>query len=80
MIRTLSDLRYVDMLVHVSQMDLQRNLDKYSSGDSTVFDAFIPGWRDAIKAETPRQHARQFCVIGRNLLDDSAYGPPPNPS
>lgn len=49
MIKALAGLRHIDMLVHVSQMDLQRNLDNYSSGDSTVFDAFIPGWRDAIK-------------------------------
>jgi three-Cys-motif partner protein len=44
-IRKLSKLR-VDMLIHVSVQDLQRNLDldKYSE-QGGVFDRFAPGWR-----------------------------------
>lgn len=50
LVKALAKLRHVDILLHISQMDLQRNLDQYSSGESKVFDAFIPGWRDAISA------------------------------
>lgn len=45
-IRKLSKLK-VDMLIHVSVFDLQRNLDDYSRpGD--VFDSFAPGWRGQV--------------------------------
>ncbi|SCB39525.1 three-Cys-motif partner protein [Bradyrhizobium yuanmingense] len=42
-IRKLSKLK-VDMLIHVSVQDLQRNLDEYSK-QSGVFDTFAPGWK-----------------------------------
>ncbi|MGJ5065386.1 three-Cys-motif partner protein TcmP [Bradyrhizobium oligotrophicum] len=41
-IRKLSKLK-VDMLIHVSVQDLQRNLDEYSKSGG-VFDTFAPGW------------------------------------
>jgi three-Cys-motif partner protein len=41
-IRKLSKLK-VDMLIHVSVHDLQRNLDSYSKNGG-VFDRFAPGW------------------------------------
>jgi three-Cys-motif partner protein len=41
-------VRRMDMIIHVSLSDLQRNLDDYSRiGDKTL-DSFAPGWRDAI--------------------------------
>jgi three-Cys-motif partner protein len=41
-------VRRMDMVIHVSLSDLQRNLDDYSRiGDQTL-DNFAPGWRDAI--------------------------------
>ena len=42
-IRKLSKLK-VDMLIHVSVQDLQRNLDDYSK-QGGVFDTFAPGWK-----------------------------------
>jgi three-Cys-motif partner protein len=42
-IRKLSKLK-VDMLIHVSVQDLQRNLDDYSRPGG-VFDTFAPGWK-----------------------------------
>ena len=41
-IRKLSKLK-IDMLIHVSVQDLQRNLDDYSKPGG-VFDTFAPGW------------------------------------
>ncbi|MCA6099181.1 three-Cys-motif partner protein TcmP [Bradyrhizobium australafricanum] len=46
-IKKLARLQRVDMLIHVSVQDLQRNLDDYSRpGD--VFDRFAPGWYDHV--------------------------------
>lgn len=45
-IRKLSKLK-VDMLIHVSVQDLQRNLDKYSRPGG-VFDTFAPGWSNQV--------------------------------
>ena len=40
-------VKRMDMIIHVSLQDLQRNLDKYSREGGT-FDIFAPGWRDAV--------------------------------
>lgn len=37
----------MDMIIHVSLQDLQRNLDEYTRERGT-FDIFAPGWRDAV--------------------------------
>jgi len=38
----------MDMIIHVSLSDLQRNLDDYSRIGDPTLDNFAPGWRDAI--------------------------------
>jgi three-Cys-motif partner protein len=43
-IEKLARLPRVDMLIHVSVLDLQRNLDRYSV-EGGVLDNFAPGWR-----------------------------------
>jgi three-Cys-motif partner protein len=54
-IRKLSKLK-VDLLIHVSVHDLQRNLDDYSrSGD--VLDTFAPGWNNHVD---PNQSINSF--------------------
>lgn len=47
-IETLSRLRRIDMLIHVSAQDLQRNLDMYSMSPDSPLDHFAPGWRNAV--------------------------------
>ncbi len=47
-IETFSALKYVDMLIHVSTQDLQRNLDRYSASADSPLDFFAPGWRDVV--------------------------------
>jgi three-Cys-motif partner protein len=54
-IRKLSKLK-VDMLIHVSVHDLQRNLDNYSKSGG-VFDSFAPGWRGQVD---PKQAINSF--------------------
>jgi three-Cys-motif partner protein len=55
-VRKLSKLKRVDMLIHVSVQDLQRNLDDYSKPGG-VFDSFAPGWRDQVD---PKQAINSF--------------------
>lgn len=47
-IEKLIRIRRMDLVVHVSLQDLQRNLDEYSSVGDPTLDNFAPGWRDAI--------------------------------
>jgi len=46
-IRKLVTLRKMDMLIHVSVFDLQRNLRRYVA-DGKVLDSFMPGWRGSV--------------------------------
>ena len=47
-IQSLSTLKHIDMLIHVSAMDLQRNLGINLSSDDSAFDSFAPGWREKV--------------------------------
>jgi three-Cys-motif partner protein len=38
----------MDMIIHVSLQDLQRNLDEYSSIGDPTLDNFAPGWRNEV--------------------------------
>jgi three-Cys-motif partner protein len=57
-IESLARLRRVDVLVHVSVSDLQRNVDRYSSQQYQQFDQFAPGWRTEIKTDMNQQSLR----------------------
>jgi three-Cys-motif partner protein len=48
-IETLAKLKRIDMVIHISTMDLQRNLVENLSSEDSDFDYFCPGWRDHIK-------------------------------
>ena len=48
-IHSLSALKRMDMLIHVSTQDLQRNLARYVAAEASPLDSFAPGWRGAIK-------------------------------
>jgi three-Cys-motif partner protein len=55
---TLARLRHIDVIVHVSLSDLQRNADRYTSVAHAQFDKFAPGWRDAIKVDVNQASLR----------------------
>lgn len=44
-VRPLFDQAHIDFIVHFSEMDLTRNLDRYITQDPSPLDAFAPGWR-----------------------------------
>lgn len=47
-IQRLAALERMDMLIHVSGQDLQRNLRRYIKAETSPLDSFAPGWREAI--------------------------------
>src|SRR4051812_11175525 len=56
-IQKLATLNRMDMLIHVSIFDLQRNLRRYLS-DGRVLDSFMPGWRDGVDVNRGDQAVR----------------------
>ncbi|WP_312795673.1 three-Cys-motif partner protein TcmP [Tianweitania sp.] len=46
--KTLSRLKRIDILAHISKMDLQRNLSINVAAEISQFDQFAPGWRHAV--------------------------------
>ncbi len=56
----LAALNRMDLLIHVSAQDLQRNLRRYIAAESSPLDRFAPGWRDMIGDERdPEARIRQ---------------------
>ncbi|MET3842058.1 three-Cys-motif partner protein TcmP [Bradyrhizobium sp. OAE829] len=53
-IRKLTSLTHIDLLIHVSVFDLQRNLRRYVAPEAPQLDAFMPGWRDAVDVDVNR--------------------------
>lgn len=47
-IRKLARLRSIDILVHVSAQDLNRNLRRYIEKEGSSLDRFAPGWRGKV--------------------------------
>jgi len=48
---SLAQLQRIDVIVHVSLGDLQRNADRYTSEDHAQFDRFAPGWREHVRTD-----------------------------
>lgn len=60
-IQVLAGLKRLDMLIHLSQMDLQRNLVSNLRRGKRIasdFDPFIPGWQDVIDVNQGLKHVR----------------------
>jgi three-Cys-motif partner protein len=56
-IRKLAALKHVDILIHLSSQDLNRNLDSYIKVSNSPLDVFAPGWRKKVdlNRKLPRQ-------------------------
>lgn len=61
-IEELSSLKRMDMLIHVSAMDLQRNLVTHIHKDESEWDCFAPGWRDHIPPAAPQRELRRYVM------------------
>lgn len=60
--QSLTRRKRMDILVHLSKMDLQRNLDENLGSEASVFDKFAPGWREAIDDEQTQRGIRSEIV------------------
>jgi len=52
-IRQLAGVERMDLLIHVSWQDLQRNLRRYIQAESSPLDVFVPEWRTAVDIMRP---------------------------
>jgi three-Cys-motif partner protein len=56
--KQLAKLGHIDIIVHVSLSDLQRNADRYTSAAHDQFDKFAPGWRDHVGTDMNQETLR----------------------
>ena len=75
-IETFSRLKRVDMLIHVSAQDLQRNLGRYIQPDDSRLDHFAPGWRKAISLNQSQRTIRAG-ILSHWASKITALGLPP---
>lgn len=61
-ISTLSRLKRIDLLIHLSAMDLQRNLSVNLADMISAFDVFAPGWREKVSTTGTQQEIRRRVV------------------
>jgi three-Cys-motif partner protein len=57
-IETLAQFKHMDMLIHVSAQDLQRNLHSYTRPSDVRFERFMPGWRKAVDLKQSQRAIR----------------------
>lgn len=58
-IKHLAALARMDILVHFSSMDLQRNFDEFLTSETSPLDNFAPGWRNKVHLKMPREEQRR---------------------
>ncbi len=58
-VTSLGARKRIDMLVHISKMDLQRNTWLNVQSQVSAFDRFAPGWRTAVNLQQPHAQIRR---------------------
>lgn len=67
--RRLSQLRRIDIMVHVSKMDLQRNLGFNVAMQQSAFETFAPGWGASVNLNQSQPNIRRDVFeYWRNLV------------
>ncbi len=57
-IATLAELKYIDLFIHVSVHDLQRNFGLYSKTIDGPLDRIAPGWRQTVSLKQAKSATR----------------------
>lgn len=57
-IETFAELKRIDVLIHVSAQDLQRNLHSYTKAGDLRLERFAPGWREVVDLQQTQQGVR----------------------
>lgn len=75
-IEALAKFKFIDMLVHVSKMDLQRNLGLNVAAERSAFDQFAPGWRSAVNLNQGQSAVRREVFdYWRRLVSETGVPP-----
>jgi three-Cys-motif partner protein len=75
-IRAFSTLKHVDLLIHVSASDLQRNLDSYSTVEDGPLDRFAPGWRGAVNLRQSQSATRAaYIAYWASMIEELGLPP-----
>lgn len=61
-IQGLAKLKRIDMMIHFSIMDLQRNLVANIKAEESAFDTLAPGWRNAVDTAGSQSTIRQRVI------------------
>jgi three-Cys-motif partner protein len=75
-IQAFEQLKRIDMLIHVSAQDLQRNLHSYTSLGDHRLESFAPGWREAVDLNQS-QRAIRAAILTHWASKIEALGLPP---
>jgi three-Cys-motif partner protein len=75
-LESFSSLKRIDLLIHVSAQDLQRNLDAYSMSVDGPLDRFAPGWRTVVDTKQSKR-ATRAAYIEYWVSKMTALGLPP---
>jgi three-Cys-motif partner protein len=75
-IETFARLKRIDLLLHVSAQDLQRNLDAYSQSESSPLDTFAPGWRSVVDRKQSQKATRAaYIAYWASRMEDLGLPP-----
>jgi three-Cys-motif partner protein len=66
-IERLAAFKHMDMLIHVSSQDFQRNLELYMREQDGPLDRFAPGWRSVVDINHPQQSAKRQAIFNHWL-------------
>ncbi|MGX7004204.1 three-Cys-motif partner protein TcmP [Caballeronia sp. KNU42] len=61
-IQKLSTLRAIDIVIHLSTGDIQRNIAAGLHSDSSSLDDFAPGWRQAVRKQSSKHEMRHAFI------------------
>ncbi len=75
-IEEFSRLKRIDILIHVSAQDLQRNLHSYTKPGDVRLEKFAPGWRSVVDLEQSKQAVRA-ALLAHWVSRMKALGLPP---
>ena len=70
-IDALCTIKRIDLLIHVSSQDLQRNFGGFITGALDGLDEFAPGWRDVITNDTPQRQRHAVLEYWKHLISQS---------
>lgn len=77
--KAFSGFQRIDTIVHVSKMDLQRNLGFNVKAQQDAFEVFAPGWRNVVNLSQPQAAIRRGVFDHwRNLVASAGIAPSAN--